>query len=106
VHKRAVKVWDTDSSVMDIWIKYLEANALGGVGMRVVRWDREEVGFGAKRKEYVLARLEKTLRGHRGEVRDLGEKIVEAEKKASEAAKQQAPPPSTSSDAGEASPST
>jgi small subunit ribosomal protein S10 len=49
IHRRAVKLWDADMEVFNRWAKYLEVNALGGVDMRFVRWERHELGFGQRR---------------------------------------------------------
>ncbi|KAG8843279.1 mitochondrial 37S ribosomal protein rsm10 [Tulasnella sp. 330] len=48
VHKRAVKVWDVDEMVLQQWIKYLQVNAVAGVGIKVIKWERLEVGFGKR----------------------------------------------------------
>jgi hypothetical protein len=58
VHKRAIKVWDTDSEVLGKWIKYLEINLLGGVGMRIVRWERTTIGFGREHLSHVENELQ------------------------------------------------
>jgi small subunit ribosomal protein S10 len=76
-HKRAIKVWDADSGVVDLLIGYLRKHVMGGIGMRVVRWDRKEVGFGSK----LLAEANRAAkRSHGDKVREMGAKIVEAEK--------------------------
>lgn len=54
VHRRAIKIWDTDMEVFNKWARYLEINAMGGVDMRFVRWERVEVGFGEKRLSEVV----------------------------------------------------
>ncbi|KAF8699675.1 Ribosomal protein S10, partial [Rhizoctonia solani] len=93
-HKRAVKVWDTDPEVLNIWLRYLEEHMMPGVGMRVVRWERCEVGVGeARLKEVGGALREKVAIGGEKvlsvaeQVKAVGEKIVrdetEAAKKAS-----------------------
>ncbi|KAG8995022.1 mitochondrial 37S ribosomal protein rsm10 [Tulasnella sp. JGI-2019a] len=51
VHKRAVKVWDADPTVLAQWVKYLQVNAVAGVAMKVIKWERVEVGFGGKMLE-------------------------------------------------------
>jgi hypothetical protein len=40
VHKRMVKAWDTDPEVIRRWVAYLRRHELGGVGMRIIQWDR------------------------------------------------------------------
>lgn len=79
VHKRAIKAWDADPEVVDRWAKYLENHAMGGVGMRVIKWERAKVGVGKDRLEHVKnqARLGSATGSDR--VRTLGEKIVEQE---------------------------
>jgi len=54
IHRRAIKLWDTDMDVFNKWARYLEINALGGVDMRFVRWERMEIGFGEKRLAEVV----------------------------------------------------
>ncbi|KAG9076714.1 mitochondrial 37S ribosomal protein rsm10, partial [Ceratobasidium sp. 370] len=56
-HKRAVKVWNADKEVVDVWLRYLEEHMMPGIGMRVVRWEREEVGFGERRLGEVIGAL-------------------------------------------------
>ncbi|KAG8774751.1 mitochondrial 37S ribosomal protein rsm10 [Ceratobasidium sp. 428] len=83
-HKRAVKVWNADKSVVDVWLRYLEEHMMPGVGMRVVRWEREELGFGERR----LSEVESVLKGGTGkmsvaeQVRLIGERIVREETEA------------------------
>jgi small subunit ribosomal protein S10 len=78
VHKRAIKVWDADGEVVERWVRFLAAHAEGGVGMRVVRWDRAPVGVGQQALKAVEERLMAKKKG--GEtIRKLGEKIVERE---------------------------
>ncbi|KAH9979577.1 ribosomal protein S10 domain-containing protein, partial [Lactifluus volemus] len=48
VHARAIKAFDADDEVVDRWVRYLEAHALPGVGMRVVRWHRLPVVSAAR----------------------------------------------------------
>jgi ribosomal protein S10 len=53
-HKRAIKIWDTHSETLRKWMKYLEIN-LGGVGMRIVRWEHPAIGFGRARVGHLEA---------------------------------------------------
>ncbi|KAL1742974.1 ribosomal protein S10 domain-containing protein, partial [Schizophyllum fasciatum] len=39
-HKRVIKAWDADGEVVRRWAAYLRKHAMGGVGMRMVIWDR------------------------------------------------------------------
>lgn len=66
-----------------------------GVGMRVVRWERAEIGVGEKR----LGEVGRALKGVEGEkmlvseqVRAIGEKIVEQETEAARKAQAEAVP--------------
>jgi small subunit ribosomal protein S10 len=77
VHKRAIKVWDADPEVVERWVRFLDAHSEGGVGMRVVRWERAPVGIGREALRKVEERL--MLRKGGDSIKRLGEKIVEAE---------------------------
>ncbi|QRW09913.1 ribosomal protein S10p/S20e [Ceratobasidium sp. AG-Ba] len=86
-HKRAVKVWNADKDVVDVWLRYLEEHMMPGIGMRVVRWEREALGFGERR----LREVQDMLRGGGGgggeagvreQVRLIGERIVREETEA------------------------
>lgn len=46
IHSRSVKAWDAEPEVIDRWIGYLETHMIGGVGMRVTRWEHAPVGAG------------------------------------------------------------
>ncbi|KAG8761754.1 mitochondrial 37S ribosomal protein rsm10 [Ceratobasidium sp. 423] len=92
-HKRAVKVWDTESEVLNVWLRYLEEHMMPGVGMRVVRWERCEVGVGEAR----LAEVGGALRERASvggeevlsvaeQVRAVGERIVREEAEAAKKA--------------------
>lgn len=80
VHKRAIKAWDADPEVVDRWLMYLRKHALGGVGMRVTRWERLPVGHGATRLAHVKQQMRapgpKTVEEA---VKALGEKIIAEE---------------------------
>ena len=79
VHKRAIKAWDADAEVIDRWVKYLENHAMGGVGMRVIKWERTEVGVGKRRLEHVKGQMRLGSATSAEKVKALGEKIVEQE---------------------------
>ena len=79
VHKRAIKAWDADPEVVDRWVKYLEKHTMGGVGMRVIKWERTEVGVGRHRLEHVKGQMRLTSTTNAGKVKALGEKIVQQE---------------------------
>lgn len=74
-HKRVIKLWDADMVVVRLWIQYLEANAMGGVGMKFVTWDRVPVGVG----QAIQAQTSSNTVTDRDKVRRLAEKIVGAE---------------------------
>lgn len=76
VHKRAIKAWDADPEVVDRWCRYLRRHALGGVGMRVTKWERLPLGIGKTRLEEVNDRLEKKNGMAGQKIKQLGEKIV------------------------------
>lgn len=67
-------MWDVDGEVLERWFQYIRRHAMGGVGMRAVRWERVQLGVG-----------EKELRGVKGgktpqaEMRRLAERIVREE---------------------------
>ncbi|KAL5501032.1 RSM10 [Sanghuangporus vaninii] len=51
VHKRMIKAWDANDSVVDRWIHYIRSHPQPGIGMRIVRWQRAPVGIGRKHAE-------------------------------------------------------
>lgn len=79
VHKRAIKAWDADPQVVERWVKYLENHAMGGVGMRVIKWERTKVGIGKDRLEHVKGQIRITSATNANKVKALGEKIVRQE---------------------------
>jgi small subunit ribosomal protein S10 len=85
VHARAIKAFDTDVEVVDRWVRYLEAHALPGVGMRVVRWHRLPIGVGRSHLRSVVGRMRLGRVSNKQKVKELGDKIVKVE---SQAAKQ------------------
>ncbi|KAK7036671.1 mitochondrial 37S ribosomal protein rsm10 [Paramarasmius palmivorus] len=82
VYKRCIKAYDTDPEVVDRWFKYLMRHEMGGVGMRMIKWDRVPVGIGAKLYGQVKKELERTGSGAKGEIKKLGQQIVEDELRA------------------------
>ncbi|RDB22410.1 37S ribosomal protein S10, mitochondrial [Hypsizygus marmoreus] len=76
VHKRAIKAWDADPEVVDRWCKYLRRHAMGGVGMRVTKWERMPLGVGASMLAKVEGQLEKPVQLDSQKIKALGEKIV------------------------------
>lgn len=48
-HKRTVKVYDTDIDVLDIWLRYLKRNSIGGVGIKCYIHEYEQFGFGSEK---------------------------------------------------------
>jgi small subunit ribosomal protein S10 len=77
VHKRMIKAWDADPEVVERWCAYLRHHALGGVGMRVTKWERMPLGIGATRLAHAMGGLEGT--GDSQKIKALGEKIVKEE---------------------------
>ncbi|KAL4244552.1 universal ribosomal protein uS10 family protein [Abortiporus biennis] len=76
-HKRVIKAFDADPDVVDKWFKYLQAHLAGGVGLRMVKWDRAPVGIG---KEKFL-QVKGALRGPQQKAVTSGEKIKKLGKK-------------------------
>jgi small subunit ribosomal protein S10 len=83
VHKRMIKAWDADEEVVERWFKYLRKHEMGGVGMRMVKWERMELGVGKKRlaslQEVVLGKADEKSVIHAEKIRDLGAQIVKGE---------------------------
>jgi len=78
-HKRAIKAWDADPEVVERWIKYLESHALGGVGVRIIRWERAQIGVGEARLKDVMDQMRLSPVTRMEKVKTLGEKIIEQE---------------------------
>lgn len=76
VHKRAIKAWDADPEVVERWIKYLRLHALGGVGMKVTRWEHLPIGVGQTRYKDVVLELESSSAD---QIKAMGEKILAEE---------------------------
>lgn len=77
VHKRAIKAWDADPEVVEQWIKYIRLHGMGGVGIKVTRWEHLPIGVGRTMLEGVELELDKTLPAE--EIKELGEKILKEE---------------------------
>ncbi|GMK57075.1 hypothetical protein CspeluHIS016_0309150 [Cutaneotrichosporon spelunceum] len=71
-HKRAIKVFDAERDTLDLWLRYIRKNAMGGVAMKAYVHEYAEFGFGAAEK----ADLEGRLAG--GSVAAAAKEIVEA----------------------------
>ena len=82
VHARAIKAFDADPEVVDRWVRYLEAHALHGVGMRVIRWHRLPVGIGRSHLQSVVGRMRLGRPTDEQKAKELGDKIVEVESRA------------------------
>ena len=82
MHARAIKAFDADAEVVDRWVRYIEAHAVPGVGMRVVRWHRLPVGIGRSHLQSVMGRMRLVRPTNKEKVKELGDKIVEVESKA------------------------
>lgn len=71
-HKRAIKVFDADREVVDLWLRYLRRNAMGGVGMKAYLHEYVEFGFASGE----MAVLEGQLAG--GQIAKAADEIVKA----------------------------
>jgi small subunit ribosomal protein S10 len=84
-HSRGVKAWDAHPDVVNLWTQMLMSHAMAGVGMRIVRWTRMELGGGASELKKVKEKLRDLYKqtnekvGDSERVRRVGEKIVETE---------------------------
>lgn len=76
MHKRAIKAWDAEPEVVDRWVRYLRQHALGGVGMRVTKWERMPLGIGESQLAHVMDRLQNPATVDANKIKALGEKIV------------------------------
>lgn len=52
-HRRVLKVYDTEKEVLDLWLRYLKRNSIGGVGMKAQVWERVEFGYSSKEGEMI-----------------------------------------------------
>jgi small subunit ribosomal protein S10 len=52
-HRRVLKIYDTEKEVLDLWLRYLKKNSIGGVGMKAQVWESLEFGYAAKEGEMV-----------------------------------------------------
>jgi small subunit ribosomal protein S10 len=77
VHKRAIKAWDADPEVVEKWIKYVRLHAMGGVGIKVTRWEHMPVGVGQTMSQDTG--LEAERQSPEEEILALGEKIMREE---------------------------
>jgi small subunit ribosomal protein S10 len=78
VHKRMIKAWDTDPQVIDMWVEYLRQHAVGGVGMRVTRWEHLPLQMG----QMMFNPSKEAVKGVQQKIVELSEKIVNHESKA------------------------
>jgi small subunit ribosomal protein S10 len=69
-----IKVWDTDRSVVDLWLRYLKRNGIGGVGMKAYVHEFEEFGFGSKE----IADLAKQMERPGQDVEQIAEELVQS----------------------------
>ncbi|KAF9447079.1 ribosomal protein S10 [Macrolepiota fuliginosa MF-IS2] len=76
VHKRAIKAWDADPEVVEKWIKYLRMHAVGGVGLKVTRWEHLPLGVGQSRYQDLVLELEEKPAD---QIKALGDKILAEE---------------------------
>jgi small subunit ribosomal protein S10 len=59
-HRRAIKVFDTEKEVLDLWLRYLKKNSIGGVGMKAQVWENVEFGYSSKEGEMIKGQIEST----------------------------------------------
>lgn len=90
-HSRGVKAWDATPEIIDLWAALLRRHAMPGVGMRVVRWRREEIGGGAKGVREVEERAREVFNSkkHVGDaerVKRVSEEIIQKELEAAQQA--------------------
>ncbi|KAG7085733.1 hypothetical protein E1B28_003276 [Marasmius oreades] len=81
VYKRGIKAWDADPEVVDRWTKYLVRHQMGGVGMRITKWERMPIGVGKTRFAQVKDALEVPGSVDSVSIKDLGKKIIIEEMK-------------------------
>ncbi|KAJ7084167.1 ribosomal protein S10 domain-containing protein [Mycena crocata] len=80
VHRRGLKAYDADPGVVDLWFKYLRRHAMGGVGIRCVKWERLPMGVGQKSDAAVLDAVNRTKQQTtKSRIKSLGDKIVQRE---------------------------
>lgn len=77
VHKRAIKAWDADPEIVNVWVKYLRKHMMPGVGMRVTKWERAPVGIGQRVFQRGMEKLR--LDTDAAKVKALADKIVQQE---------------------------
>lgn len=73
-HRRAIKVYDADPEALDLWLRYLRKNGIGGVGMKAYIHEYVEYGFAAGE----LKELEGMLGAPENAVEKATEEIVKA----------------------------
>lgn len=53
-----IKVFDTEKEVLDLWLRYLKRNSIGGVGMKAQVWERVEFGYSSQEGEMIAQQTE------------------------------------------------
>jgi small subunit ribosomal protein S10 len=82
---RGVKAWDAHPDVVNLWRQMLMSHAMAGVGMRIVRWTRMELGGGASELKKVQEKFRDLSKQTNEKVSDsesvrrVGEEIVKTE---------------------------
>jgi small subunit ribosomal protein S10 len=79
VHKRAIKAWDANEQVVNLWLKYLKRHMIAGVGLRITRWHRVPVGIGEQILKNAMDRTRLDSDTDAETVKALGDRIVENE---------------------------
>lgn len=83
-HKRAIKLWDATSEVVSFFVDYILRHTLGGVGVRIVRWDRARVDVG----QQVWMNAQKHPKSHGEILADTTRRVRNAEKAAAKRLKE------------------
>jgi len=77
-HKRAIKLWDANPQILGFLETYMAKHEMGGVGVRVVRWDRAPLSVG----QAVYLNALKHPNSHREMLDNASKRVIKAEKKA------------------------
>ncbi|KAF7313243.1 DNA-directed RNA polymerase [Mycena kentingensis (nom. inval.)] len=72
VHRRGLKAFDADPEVVDLWFSYLRKHAMGGVGIRCVKWERMPLGVGATLERTAEDKLRREGRATKEKIGNLG----------------------------------
>ncbi|KAK4689220.1 small subunit ribosomal protein S10, partial [Tremellales sp. Uapishka_1] len=76
-HKRCIKVYDSSRENIDLWLRYLRKNAVGGVGLKAVVFEWVDFGFGRKELEGLEADMAVSSAPDDGVMEQVGKKAEE-----------------------------